>query len=152
MKIAAFLALAAVLVAQQPQFSYDGQLQRSSNYREWIFLSSGVGMTYGNPTAQSEQQPAFDNVFVEPSAYREFVKTGKWPEQTILVLEVRRSDAETKIGKAGRFQTRVIATEAAVKDSKRFPGGWGYFDVGNTASAKVLPPSAACYTCHAQNT
>src|SRR3954469_10850511 len=109
------LVIAAALFAQGPaQFTADGQLKRPTNYREWIYLSTGLGMTYGNPTAQSEANPAFDNVFVEPTAYREFVKTGKWPEGTTFVLEIRRSDPETKLGKTGRFQTKVIATEASV--------------------------------------
>jgi hypothetical protein len=146
-----FLAVGA-LTAQPARFTKDGQLQRPANYREWIYLSTGLGMTYGNPTAQSEQQPAFDTVFVEPSAYRAFLKDGKWPEGATFVLEIRRSEAETKIGKTGRFQTRVIATEASVKDSKRFPGGWGYFDLGDGPTSKLLPQSAGCYTCHAQNT
>ena len=35
------------------KFSYtaDGQLMRPDNYREWIFLSSGLGMTYSTPDA-----------------------------------------------------------------------------------------------------
>jgi hypothetical protein len=150
--VAGMLLIAAALVAQGPaQFTEDGQLKRPTNYREWIYLSTGVGMTYGNQTAQNEANPAFDNVFVEPSAYREFQKTGAWPEGTTFVLEVRRSESETKIGKAGKFQTRVIATEASVKD-KRFPDGWGYFDLGNGPTSKVLPQTAACYTCHKNNT
>ena len=32
-----------------PQFAPDGQLLRPRNYREWVFLSSGLGMTYGTP-------------------------------------------------------------------------------------------------------
>jgi len=146
------LMIAAALLAQGPaQFTSDGQLKRPANYREWIFLSSGVGMTYGNPTAQGEANPAFDNVFVEPSAYREFTKTGKWPEGTTFVLEIRRSESETKIGKTGKFQTKVVATEASVKD-KRFPEGWGYFDLGEGETSKVLPQTASCYGCHAKNT
>jgi hypothetical protein len=146
------LIATAAMLAQDPQFTSDGQLQKPANYREWVFLSSGVGMTYGNATAQAEASPAFDNVFVEPSAYRAFLKAGKWPEKAMFVLEVRRSAAETKIGKSGRYQTQVIGVEAEVKDSKRFPGGgWGFFDVSN-GPGKLLPQSAACYTCHSQNT
>ena len=146
------LVIATALLAQKAQFTSDGQLKRPTNYREWIYLTTGVGMTYGNATAQGEANPALDNIFVEPSSYREFVKSGKWPEGTTFVLEIRRSEAETKIGKTGRFQSRVIATEASVKDSKRFPDGWGYFDLGTTPTAKVLPQTAACYTCHKNNT
>ena len=31
----------------EPQFSTDGRLLRPDSYREWIYLSSGLGMTYG---------------------------------------------------------------------------------------------------------
>jgi hypothetical protein len=144
------LLVAATLLAQKPQFTKDDQLKKPANYREWIYLSTGLGMTYGNPTAQSEQQPPFDNVFVEPSAYREFVKTGKWPEGSTFILEIRRSTPETKIGKTGRFQSEIIAVEAEVKD-KRFPEGWGYFDLSNGESGKLLPQTAGCWTCHGKN-
>ena len=32
--------------ADSPQYSRDGRLIRPQNYREWIFRSSGLGMTY----------------------------------------------------------------------------------------------------------
>src|ERR1041384_8832765 len=74
-----------------PQFTANGELLMPKNYREWVFLSSGLGMTDG-PTGQSGQaNPKFDNVFVNPSAYRVFQESGRWPDKTILVLEVRRS-------------------------------------------------------------
>jgi len=31
----------------------------------------------------------FDNVFVNPEAYKAFVETGAWPDKTVLFLEVR---------------------------------------------------------------
>ena len=31
---------------QGPRFTTDGRLMRPDNYREWVFLSSGLGMTY----------------------------------------------------------------------------------------------------------
>ena len=37
----------AALWAQEPQFTKDNRLTRPADYREWIFLSSGLGMTYG---------------------------------------------------------------------------------------------------------
>jgi hypothetical protein len=32
---------------QEPRFTSDGQLLNPRNYRDWVFLSSGLGMTYG---------------------------------------------------------------------------------------------------------
>jgi hypothetical protein len=45
--------LAALILAGQttsldaPQFTSDGQLVLPKDYREWVYLSSGLGMTYG---------------------------------------------------------------------------------------------------------
>ena len=137
-----------------PQFTADGQLIAPKDYREWMFLSSGLGMTYGPLSAAgaTAENPRFENVFVNPSSYRSFLKTGSWPEQTIFVLEIRSSASKLSINKDGRVQTGIAGVEAEVKDSKRFPGKWGFFDVSRgVASAKQIPTTATCYTCHGQN-
>src|SRR5215831_18636037 len=64
-----------------PQFTKDNELLRPTDYRDWIYLSSGFVMTYGPTTA--EMEPSFDNVFVHPVAYRAFLESGKWPDNTI---------------------------------------------------------------------
>jgi len=51
-----------------PQFTKDNRLIPPKNYREWIFLSSGLGMTYGPADGVPEANPRFDNVFVNPSS------------------------------------------------------------------------------------
>jgi hypothetical protein len=134
-----------------PKFTADGSLVFPENYREWVWLSSGLGMTYG-PNATPPQNPIFDNVFVTPEAYRSFLRTGNWPDQTMFVLELRSSQSEGSINKGGRFQGGVRAVEVEVKDEKRFPGKWGFFDFpAGSSVAKKLPESASCYSCHAQN-
>jgi Cytochrome P460 len=139
--------------SDQPRFSADNELARPENYREWIYLSSGIGMSYsaaGN--AQGNANPPFDNVFVTPSAYRSFLQTGTWPEKTMFVLELRGSASEGSINRGGRFQQQVLGIEVEVKDSSRFPGKWGFYDFGRSAaSAKPLAATASCYSCHAQN-
>jgi hypothetical protein len=139
--------------AQEPQFTADGQLIPPKDYREWIFLSSGLGMTYGPIGAgATESEPRFDNVFVNPPAYRSFLKTGTWPDKTIFVLEVRSSGSKASINKNGHFQTEIAGLQAEVKDSKRFPAKWAFFGVNKDgAPAKAIPSSASCYTCHPQN-
>src|SRR5690349_15128459 len=86
----------ASLPAQQApasdiKFTSDGQLAKPENYREWIFLSSGLGMTYGfiERAANTVMGDRFDNVFVNPQAYKAFLRTGTWPDKTIFVMEVR---------------------------------------------------------------
>lgn len=137
-----------------PRFTKNGELLRPHDYREWVYLTSGLGMTYGPaaPTTATHS-PMFDNVFVNREAYREFLRTGIWPEKSMLILEVRRSEEKVSINNGGRTQGEVVAIEAAVKDRKRFPeGGWGYFsfdaDQGLAEKVKVLPQTASCYPCH----
>ncbi len=139
---------------QVPSFTADGQLIAPKDYREWIFLSSGLGMTYGpiSGAGATAQNPRFENVFVNTPAYREFLKTGMWPESTIFVLEIRTSQSKLSINKDGRVQTDISGVEAEVKDSKRFPGKWAFFDLSRgVASGKQIPVTATCYSCHGNN-
>ncbi len=139
------------LRAEEPKFTSDGKLEFPANYREWIFLSSGLGMTYSS--AETSPNPRFDNVFVEPTAYREFVKTGKWPEKTMFALDVRASATEGSINKGGHFQQGNARVSIEVKDSKRFGADqWAYFAIGeNRQPAERLPKSAGCFACHSAN-
>ncbi len=144
---------ASALLAQGPEYTTDGKLVRPENYREWIFLSSGLGMTYSQ---RSESEQSFDNVFVSPSAYREFLATGHWPEKTMFVLEIREASSHGSINKGGHFQSALIGVQAEVKDSARFPEKWAFFGFGGTPGnpgkmARAIPPGSACQTCHSKN-
>lgn len=133
-----------------PEYTKDNLLVLPAHYREWIFLSSGLGMIYG-PVAEAnrDRPPAFDNVFVTPAAYQSFLETGKWPEKTMFVLEVRSSVSKGSINNGGHYQSNTLAVEAEVKDTSRFPGsGWAFFGFGQSNTAKMIPTSASCYTCH----
>lgn len=145
MKILTFLILAGLGLAADPQFNKDGELVRPTTYREWIFLSSGLGMTY------STGGLPFGNVFVEPSAYRAFTKTGHWPDKTVFALELRQPATEGSINKGGQYQTGLIGVEFAVKDVKRFADEWGYFGNDKGPTSKVLGDGAGCNACHLKN-
>ena len=147
------LAMVAQTSSDAPQFTPDGQLVLPRDYREWVYLSSGLGMTYG-PAAQADQgNPMFDNVFVTPKAYRDFLESGRWPEKTMFILEVRRSIGKGSINNGGHYQSDVMALEAAVKDEERFPQKWAYFGFGRSDSDKAapVPAKSACNSCHNQN-
>src|ERR1700730_14045955 len=104
---------------EDPQFTTDGQPILPKNYREWIYLTSGLGMTYG-PAAEAarDRSPEFDNVFVTLAAYRVFKETGKWPDKTMFALEVRHSESKGSINNGGHFQGELAAFEVEVKDEK----------------------------------
>jgi hypothetical protein len=145
-------ALESAALATAPAYTAAGRLVRPLDYREWTFVTSGLGMTYG-PAQHASTHPMFDNVFVNAHAYRTFLDTGTWPEQTMFVLEIRRAEEKVSIDSGGRTQGAVVAVEASVKDSSRFPGnGWAYFTFdgpnGLVDDAAPLPATAACYSCH----
>jgi hypothetical protein len=137
----------------EPRYTSDGQLMRPDDYREWIYLSSGLGMTYG--LAQSPANAAsqrFDNVFVTRPAYRKFLQTGTWADKTMFVLEVRSSATSGSINRGGHYQEGVVDLEVHVKDKARFPAGWAFFGFGAAAqTAKPLPADSSCQTCHSKH-
>lgn len=128
-------------------YTADGQLKMPERYREWIFLTSGVDMSY-SPGAAMAGHSVFDNVFVDPAAYRVFQKTGTWPDKTTLVLERRGAVGASSINKNGHTQSpEIIGMELHVKDA-RLDGGWGFYEFHGPGSAKIVKRPASCYECH----
>ena len=158
MRLLISMALFALAAAGSdlPRFNEQGELAFPENYRDWVFLSSGLGMTYGPAAAMALENPMFDNVYVSPAAFTAFKNSGKWPEGTMFVLEVRYSTSQGSINKGGFYQTDVAAIEVEVKDSKRFSSGWAFFDFqgglrGSKATAKELGQNSRCHSCHTPN-
>jgi hypothetical protein len=132
------------------KYTSDGQLNRPEHYREWVFLTSGFDMSYAAGTQVDHHM--FDNVFVNPDAYRVFMASGSWPDQTVLVIEIRGAEDRGSINKSGHFQgAKVAGLEVHVKDAARFPGKWAFFEFADSSPVKVLPQSDACYSCHAEH-
>jgi hypothetical protein len=122
----------------------DGPPAYPENYREWVWLSSGLGMTYG-PAATGMLM--FDNVFVTPEAYRAFQKAGTWPDKTMFVLELRGAESKGSINKDGHFQGGLHGIEVEVKNG----GKWTFYGFPNgTKTGRELPSTAGCYSCHSQ--
>ena len=144
------VAFAAPTVA--PAYAANGDMLPIANYREWVYLSTGIDMNY-NPKAMAMDHSMFDNVFVNPEAYRSFLATGTWPDKTVMVLEVREAREKGSINARGRFQGEgVMGFEVHVKDEARFPGKWAFFDFDSPAkNGQLIPEKAPCYSCHAQH-
>ena len=152
-KVITVCLVAGLSLWAQARYTADNKMQKPENYREWIFLSSGLGMAY-TPLAEGAKanpDPPFDNVFVNPEAWKSFQKTGKWPDKTVMVLELRRSSQKGSITKQGRFQQAPVAMEVHVKDEKKFAAtrGWAFFEFHGTATeAEMTPATKECYSCH----
>ncbi len=135
-------------VAAAPEYNADNRLVLPADYREWIFLTSSLDLNYDEPVPGAGRMSLLDNIFVNPEAYKVFRETGTWPDKTILVKENRTTASAGSISKSGKFQTGVASMELHVKDEARFPGKWAFFVSDGRTPARLMPPSASCYSCH----
>ena len=152
-QLACLLALlpSAAAAAPAPDYTADGKLIPPSDYREWIFLSSGLDMSYLQLRPDVSRGSKFGNVFVNPEAYRAFMKTGAWPDKTVLVAEHRMASGRGSINRYGKFQTDIVAVEIHVKDEARNPNKWAFFAPKGSEPAEKIAETATCYSCHSQH-
>ena len=148
--IALTLALSLAAASRSPKslhYAADGSVALP-DYRKWVFLGTGLGMQY---TEQARPNPPFTTVFAEAWAYDEFMKHGVWPDKTVLVAEMRKSATNISINKTGYAEVGdPVGIEVEIKDMAK--GGWVFYDIAaGTNTAKPLPKSMACYSCHAEH-
>lgn len=146
--ICCFALLGADSGSEKPQYTGKNELLRPQNYRDWVFLSSGLGMSY-SPRAGGHEM--FTNVFVPRWAYEAFQKSGNWPEGSMFVVEERASQQKGSINKVGHFQTDFMGMGVEVKDSAHFPDKWAYFNFDETGKSAAANPKEGCFQCHDQH-
>ena len=143
-------------------FLPSGAVEKPGNWREWVFV--GSPLTPNGLNGGAAPFPEFHNVYVEPSAFEHYERTGEWAEGTQiakeLVLVRQNNNAENgstaEVSGVGYQQGEFQGLELAVKDSGRFAnmaGGWAYFSFGHqpqpyAATAEAFPEEA-CNACHA---
>jgi hypothetical protein len=117
-------------------------------------VGSSTGLSYNTPGAAPAAGAApgmFHNVYVQPWAYREFIKTGVFPEGTMFVLSFYEASRKSAPAKAGFYEgDRAPGIEVHLKQKGINKTGWAFFGFGDTASIGAkIPGTASCYTCHA---
>jgi|ERR1035441_1442253 hypothetical protein len=134
-----------------PAYTKSGDMLPPGDYRGWIFLTSGIDMSYLPKAAGMQDHSMFDNVFVNPEAYRSFLETGTWPDKTVMILEAREAGSKGSINERGHFQSGgVMDLEVHVKDEARFPHKWAFFSFDSPSeNGTLIPQGAPCYSCHA---
>ncbi|PWT82521.1 MAG: hypothetical protein C5B57_08530 [Blastocatellia bacterium] len=126
-------------------------LLKPEGYRDWILVdesapASRAGRDHRAVVAASHR------VYINPAGYREYAKTGQFPDGTLMVWESVNRDPNT----SDRPHKESSVLLASVKDNTRFAGGWGFFDfttVDGTVmpKAQALPESSGCRACHRQH-
>lgn len=147
--VAASAAVTADTESGHPRYDASHRLLFPEDYRDWVFLSSGLNMSYSDAPGTSGMN-MFGNTFAPREAYAAFKATGRWPDRTVLLIENRVAATKGSINKRGQFQTaETMGFEAHVKDQHAFKGGWGFFAFGNDQKpATLIPYTAQCYSCH----
>ena len=123
-------------------------LVRPEGYHAWPIVGASLGLSYAD-TPQGSGPGSFHRVYVNPSSYEAFGRTGTFPDGTIFVLELYAAHEKAAPAKAGYFEGPRVGLEASVKDRRRFPSGWGYFGFENGARATATAfPEERCHSCH----
>lgn len=128
-----------------PRYNQKGELLRPTDYRKWMFLSAGYGMSYSSGPNGHE---LFTNVFVQRWAYDQFVKSGKWPERSMFVIDERDSASRSSINQRGHYQTDLTGLAVEVKDSERNVDKWAYYAFTADGQTAGVMPRGNCWSCH----
>jgi hypothetical protein len=139
---------------QLPQLTKDGALKQPKEWEAWVMVGSSTGLSYATPGAAPVAGAApgmFHNVYLQPWAYREFIKTGVFPEGTMFVLSFYEASRKSAPAKAGFYEgDRAPGIEVHLKQAGIDKTGWAFFAFGDaTSNGTKLPGTASCYSCHA---
>lgn len=149
-------------VEYPPEWNAKGELVQPKNFREWVFI--GSPMTPNGLNNGKANFPEFHNVYIQPSAFKHYRKTGKWLEGTMMVKELQLvqpgqnpDGSRTETSGRGYFPAAVAGLDVSVKDSSRFKESknWGFFNFGHHVPpylpAAAPAPIANCAGCHMAN-
>jgi len=156
--------LGKVTRSAEPQYDGNGDLKRPTDFQTWVFVGANLGLRYRKDVQnishreQDRQKGTasgdFHNVYIRPESYEQYLKSGTFPDLTVLVMDVyeaKERDQQDIVAK-GLFPGAQRSVEVAVKNSKRPDGSktdWAYyvFDPPTQKTAKAFP-DRACNDCH----
>ena len=136
----------------KPGFTADGQLERPTGYREWVYV--GTPLTPNDLNPPEAPFPEFHNVYIHPDDWAHWKETGLFPDGTVMVKELVLVGSKQAVSGNGYFMGEFSGLEATIKDSQRYadePGNWAYFTFGHAyplAATAPAQPAGACNACH----
>lgn len=163
---AVYLLVAKPVAAAQSEqssavFDSDGKLKLIDphTFRRWVFV--GAPLTPNGLNNGKANFPEYHHVYIEQKNVDAYLKTGEFPEGTVIVKELTRvlnptfpDGSRTEPSGRGYFNGEYNGIDVTVKDSKRFAktNNWGFFTFGHHplpyAEAATEAPSTECAFCH----
>jgi hypothetical protein len=159
-------------------FNADGTVQLPTGFRKWVFVGAPLtpeGLNHGkyncNPSGPNDHRadprctrsnfPEYHHVYIEQKNVDVYLKTGDFPEGTVIVKELTRvldptfpdSSRKEPSGR-GYFNGEYNGIDMSIKDSKRFANtnGWGFFTFGHHPlpydKTSAERPASECAACH----
>jgi len=164
--------------AQTPQssavFDSEGKVQVPTGFRKWVFVGAPLtpeGLNDGKYNCKAggtnctrSNFPEYHHVYIEQKNVDAYLKTGEFPEGTVIVKELTRvlnptfpdSSRKEPSGR-GYFNGAYNGIDMSIKDSKRFAktNGWGFFTFGHHPmpydKTSAERPVTECAGCHIAN-
>ena len=155
-------------------FNADGTAQVPTGFRKWVFVGSPLtpeGLNDGKYNCNAagtnctrSNFPEYHHVYIEQKNVDAYLKTGEFPEGTVIVKELTRvlnptfpdSSRKEPSGR-GYFNGAYNGIDMSIKDSKRFAktNGWGFFTFGHHPmpyeKTSAERPASECAGCHIAN-
>ena len=154
-----------VAAAQSEQssavFDSDGKLKLPDphTFRRWVFV--GAPLTPNGLNNGKANFPEYHHVYIEQKNVEAYLKTGEFPEGTVIVKELTRvlkptfpDGSRAEPSGRGYFNGEYNGIDITVKDSRRFAktNGWGFFTFGHHplpyAQSAEEAPASECASCH----
>src|SRR3989441_7024075 len=91
---------------QLPRFAPGGTVLPPVGWEVGVMVGSSTGLSNAAapPPAAGAAPGMFHNVHVQPWAYREFVRTGAFPERTMFVLSFYEASHKSAPARAGFYE------------------------------------------------
>ena len=164
--------------SQQPTavFEPDGKMKQPDPtvFRKWVFVGAPLtpeGLNNGKYNCDASGTnctrsnfPEYHHVYIEQKNVDAYLKTGEFPEGTVIVKELTRvlnstfpDGSRTEPSGRGYFNGKFNGIDVTVKDSKRFAqtNGWGFFTFGHHplpyAATAAESSVTECAGCHIAN-
>ncbi len=166
----------AVAQAQQSTvvFNADGTVQVPTGFRKWVFVGAPLtpeglnngkyNCNAGGTNCTKSNFPEYHHVYIEQKNVDAYLKTGEFPEGTVIVKELTRvlnpdfpDGSRKEPSGRGYFNGVYNGIDMSIKDSKRFAktNGWGFFTFGHHPmpyeKTSAERPVTECAGCHIAN-